>query len=164
MKYSKFLLSKIEKNFLFHFNFKGGRNFSGRICVFHRGGPRFTNYRFIDFFRRINSFGVVVKIFKDISRTAFVGTVLYFNGLIANILTAEDCRVGNIIFSGFFLKEDIPYALGYSLPLAKLPMFSLLYNIELKSCRGSKYARAAGVSALCISKVGDRCWLKLNSG
>ena len=164
MKYSKFLISKSNKNFLFHFNTSGGRNFSGRICVFHRGGGSFTHYRFIDFFRRINCFGFIVKIFKDISRTAFVGTVLYFNGLITNMLTPEDCRVGHMIFSGFEIKKDSTLAVGYTLPLATLPLFSLLYNIETKVFGGSKYARSAGVSALCISRVNNLCLLKLNSG
>jgi len=165
LKYSKFFFFRLNKNFLFRFNEKGGRNFLGRICVFHRGGSIFANYRFLDFFHCINSFGYILKIFKENVRTALLGVVLYFNGLITHIIIAEGVKLGALFFSGrLFNKNSFPLAYGFTLPLVLLPMFSLLYGIELVPYKGAKYMRAAGTSALCISHLANHCFLKLNSG
>lgn len=71
-----------------------GRNFLGRICVFHQGGGRFSLYRVIDFYRRLNTFGRVIRIFKDSFRSAFVATILYMNGLVASVVSVEHLTLG----------------------------------------------------------------------
>ena len=165
MNYSKFFFNLVSKKFLFRFPSKGGRNFLGRICVFHRGGGKPRNYNYVDFFKRINSYGYIIKIFKENTRTAFMALIIYFNGLISQVILTSGLRIGSLIFSGSLLPSvDSQLGLGYSLPLRMLPMFSLLSNIEVIPYQGSRYVRAAGTSALCISQHSQHCLLKLKSG
>jgi large subunit ribosomal protein L2 len=163
MPFNKFFFQKSRKKFLFHFNRKGGRNFLGRICVFHRGGGVFTNYRFIDFFRRLNTFAYVLRIFKDAFHTTFISNLLYFNGLAGLALAAEGQQVGSIIFSGEPTKIEILLS-GYSLPLRCIPLFSLVFNVELTSAKGGQYARAAGTGTFAVSKLKNYFTLKMSSG
>src|ERR1044072_672500 len=164
MKYSRFFFPKARKHFSFHFNRKGCRNFLVRICVFHRGGANFTNYSFIDFSRCINSFGYLLKIFKELSRSALIGTILYFNGLVSNFILPEGVNVGALLFSGQNSLVKKALGPGYTLPLGLLPLFSLFYNVALTPRGKGKYARAAGTSAFCISSTAKHCQLKLLSG
>jgi len=166
MRYARFFFKQLEKNFLFRFAASGGRNFLGRICVFHRGGGNFSFSRSLDIFRRINCFGYILKTFKEPKRTAFVGLLLYFNSLVSYVLLAEDVRPGSLLFSGIAppKSKDFALASGFSLSLIALPMFSLIHNIEFIPFKGSKYVRAAGTSALCIAHLNNHCKLKLSSG
>lgn len=165
MIYNKFFFRKSNKNFLFHFNRKGGRNFLGRVCVFHRGGGAFTNYRFMDFFRRLNTFAYVLRIFRDSFHSTFVSNLLYFNGLVGLMLAAEGVQVGSVIFSGQPLAlETLALTAGHSLPLKCIPLFSLVYNVELVSANGGQYARAAGASTFAVSQLKDHFILKMTSG
>jgi len=90
---------------------------------------------------------------------------LYFNGLASYALIAEDLNVGALIFSGYESNASaIKLALGCTLPLHSLPLFSLLYNVAFAPAQNGKYARAAGTSTFCTSQLNKYCKLKLNSG
>jgi large subunit ribosomal protein L2 len=167
MNYSKFFFNLVDKRFLFRFPSKGGRNFLGRVCVFHRGGGKLHNYSHLDFFKRINSFGYIIKIFKNNKRTALMALIIYFNGLISQSILTGGLRVGSLIFSGDALSSregQTKFGLGYNLPLHLLPMFSLISNLELTPYKGCRYVRAAGTNAVCISQTLSHCLLKLRSG
>lgn len=71
------LYSYLSKNLKIGTSFLAGRNFSGNICVHNRSGGVKRNYCLIDFYRRINAFGLVYKIIKDLNRTAYIGAIIY---------------------------------------------------------------------------------------
>jgi large subunit ribosomal protein L2 len=79
---------------------RSGRNFLGRICVKGRGNGNKRMYRFIDFYRRINQFGYVLKILYDCNRTSFIALVIYQNGLNSFIIATENLKINDFIYSG----------------------------------------------------------------
>lgn len=141
-----------------------GRNFAGRICVFHRGAGLKYQYRVVDFKRRLNLFGVVWKIVSDPNRTATLGLVLYSNGFFSYIILSEGVGPRYELFSGDSLNESLVYNPGYSVQLLYLPTFAKVNNIELLANRGATLCRAAGARALIIVKRKNHVVLKLNSG
>jgi len=147
------LFSFLNKNFKIGFSFMSGRNFTGRICVHNRSAGLKRNYYLIDFFRRINSFGIIYKIIKDLNRTAFLGAIIYENGLFSNIIISDGLKIGDKIYSGSRInfKHMIMHN-GYALPLYLINLFSIINNVELYPYRGSSLSRSAGSSALLISK------------
>jgi large subunit ribosomal protein L2 len=78
----------------------GGRNFLGKVCIKGRGGGNKNNYRLIDFYRRVNVFGKVLKLLYDCNRTAHIALVLYKNGLNSFIIATENIKLNDPIFSG----------------------------------------------------------------
>jgi len=89
----------ITKKLRIGFQFGVGRSF-GRISVFHRGGRLRKSFIFVDFFRRINSFGFIFKIIKTSLFTSFLGLIIYENGLTNYIILSENSKVNNLLFSG----------------------------------------------------------------
>ena len=133
---------------------KSGRNFSGRICVFHRGGGNKKNYLLIDFKRRLNQLGTVYNILYDSNRTSFVGLIFYDNGYFSNIILSSSVSISNKIFSG-----DIPQATlkkGDAALLSYISLFTTVNNVELKPFFGASLARSAGVGAIIISRINDK--------
>lgn len=141
---------------------KSGRNFSGRICIFHRGGGNKKNYLLIDFKRRLNQLGTVYNILYDSNRTSFVGLIFYDNGYFSNIILSSSVSISNKIFSGD--KPQTSLNKGDAILLSYISLFTTINNVELKPFFGSSLARSAGVGAIIISRVNDKVWLKLNSG
>lgn len=86
----------------------GGRNTTGRITAFHRGGGSKRRHRLVDFHRRVNSCGYVLRIEVDPNRSAKICLLFYLNGLLSYILAPEALKVGTRIFSG----DDQRYALS----------------------------------------------------
>jgi large subunit ribosomal protein L2 len=144
----------------------GGRNFLGRICIKGKGLCNSSSkkiYRYLDFYRRINKIGVLLKILYDPNRTGKIGLVLYENGLSAFILLQKGINLFNILYSGdFFFNNNIRK--GDSLLINSIPLFSVVSNIENKPFKGGNICRAANVSGLLISKDRYNVMLKLNSG
>ena len=184
MQANKYLFKKLLYHFTIGCTSMAGRNHLGRICVFHKGGGNKRKYRYIDFFRRVNDFGIIVKIFKDSFRTAFTAFVLYRNGLFAHIVMAEGLDQGSYVYSGYTLPvipkidrnaddeetrhilklERSLYGSGSALPIRHLTLFTKVNNVELYPHSGSVLCRSAGVSALYIGYEAGRSLLKLNSG
>jgi len=144
--------------------FVGGRNFTGHICMHHRSGGVKRNYCLIDFYRRINSFGIIYKIIKDLNRTAFLGSIVYENGLFSFIILSEGLKVGDKIYSGSKKKFRDKVKIGFALPLNIVNLFTIVNNVEYRSYTGSKFSRAAGTSSLLIGKRKDIIILKFRSG
>lgn len=134
----------------------------GRICVYHRGGGNKKIYTHVDFFRRLNQYGTILKIFKDSFRTGFLAFVFYDNGLSSFILLTEGLKIGDRFFSGFFFQQM--YNNGSTFLVKNVGLFTNVHSLELFPLSGAKLCRAAGTNALLISKDIDKVCLKLSSG
>lgn len=122
---------------------------------------------FIDNFRRVNSFGYIIKILKTPFYTSFLGLVVFQNGLSSYILLADNLYVGSRIFCGALLRHDKLneiVSIGSSVPLLYTELFSLVSNIELIPYFGGLLARAAGSSVIVTAKLDDKILLKSKSG
>jgi large subunit ribosomal protein L2 len=140
---------------------KGGRNFLGRICVRGRGGKKKRIYKFIDFFRRVNLFGVVLKILYDCNRTCLLALIMYKNGVFSFIPATENLNINDLIYSGVNpIKDPL---IGWACPVKDINLFTIINNIELIPFKGSKIVRAAGTGSLLIGKIKEKVLIKLNS-
>lgn len=151
-----------EKSLLQRLTSKAGRNVYGRITMRHQGGGHKRMYRLIDFKR--NEFdgltGKVMAIEYDPNRTSRIALVQYPNGVKRYILAPVGLNVGGVIVSG--TAADIK--VGNTLPLANIPVGTLVHNIELRPGRGGQLVRSAGASAQIMAKEGGFALLRLPSG
>jgi len=139
----------------------GGRNVYGRITVRHRGGGATRKYRIIDFKRDKDGINAkVAAIEYDPNRTANIALLYYVDGEKRYILAPVDLKVGDIVESG----PDADIKPGNALPLANIPVGTMIYNIELKPGKGGQLVRAAGNSAQLMAKEGDYAQVRLPSG
>jgi len=97
---SFFIFLQNRRIFRRHFFLAAGRNFLGRICVYHQGSGDKHNYLIIDRFRKLNVYGFVLRILDDFFRSSYIGLVMYFNGIFSFILLSEGVIKNAIIFSG----------------------------------------------------------------
>jgi large subunit ribosomal protein L2 len=147
----KFFFFKVKKKFSIGLHSFGGRNFLGRVCVYHRGGGNKLKYKLIDRYRRLDQSAYVYKVFKQPSFTAFVGMVIYDNGLISFILLSHGLARGSKIFSGGSYIEKKNFSIGSSSLVKFFGLFSVINSIELFPFSGFKLVRAAGSSAYIIN-------------
>ena len=150
-----------EKSLTSSLNKSSGRNSHGRITSFNRGGGHKKLYRKIDFKR--NKYDIpakVVSIEYDPYRSARIALLHYKDGEKRYILATEGLKVGDTVVSG--PKSEI--SPGNSLPIEKIPVGTVIHNIELKPGGGAKLVRSAGGSAQINAKEGDYAQIKLSSG
>lgn len=153
--------SKPEKNLTSPLKKSGGRNNRGRITCRHRGGGHKRKYRLIDFRRaRRDGAAKVIAIEYDPNRTARIALIEYKDGQKSYILAPRNLEVGNAVQSG----EGSPLKPGNAMPLAEIPISSLVHNIELTPGKGGQMARSAGQSATLASKEDKYAILRLPSG
>lgn len=164
LKLYKFIFNKSLKNFSFGFVVSSGRNFLGRICVQHQGGSSKIKYILIDRFRHLNQFGYIIRIIRDINRSAYIGLVFYDNGLSSFILLSEGLLKGSRIFSGDLKLYYNSMRIGSTQKLLDIGLFENINAIELFPFSGIKLARSAGTFSKIISKSNEKSVLKLNSG
>ena len=139
----------------------GGRNSSGHLTTRYRGGGHKRRYRVIDFKR--NNFGVpaVVKSIEyDPNRTARIALLYYVDGAKAYIVAPNGLEVGQHVVSG----PDAAPEVGNALPLIKIPVGTVVHNIELRPGQGAMMARSAGTFAQIVSRDGNYVVVKLPSG
>lgn len=143
-----------------------GRNHLGRICVFHRGAGDLRLYRPVDFYRRLNLFGHILRLSSHTFRTTFVALILYSNGLLSSILSVEGLQLGSTIFSGFCLPDDSAkvFQKGSALPLQHIHLFSLVSAVASVPGQAAKFFRSAGVSSLFVAREQNVATLKCSSG
>lgn len=156
-------LSKVEpeKSLLQPLSKNGGRNSYGRITVRHQGGGNRQKYRVIDFKRDKDGIKAkVATIEYDPNRTANIALLNYVDGEKRYILAPVGLKVGDIVESG----ESADIRSGNALPLANIPVGSLIHNIELKPGKGGQMVRAAGNSAQLMAKEGEYAQVRLPSG
>ena len=152
-KPEKSLVESLKKN--------GGRNFQGRLTVRHQGGGHKRLYRVIDFKR--NKDGVparVATIEYDPNRSARIALLNYFDGEKRYILAPDGLKVGDQIVSG----PEADIKVGNALPLANIPLGTLVHNIEMKIGKGGQMVRSAGAAAQLMAKEGNYALLRMPSG
>jgi len=140
---------------------KAGRNHRGKITVRQRGGGHKRLYRIIDFKR--DKFGVparVASIEYDPNRSARIALVVYVDGAKRYILAPLGLNVGDAVQSG----PTADIRVGNALPLHRIPLGTVVHNVELQPGRGGQMARSAGTSAQLMAKEGDYATLRLPSG
>jgi large subunit ribosomal protein L2 len=139
----------------------GGRNNHGRTTSFFRGGGHKQSYRFVDFKRRkFDVPATVERLEYDPNRTAFIALIKYQDGELSYILAPQRLRVGDSVVAG--AKVDIKP--GNAMPLAAIPVGTIIHNIEMKNGAGGKIARAAGNYAQLVGKDSGYAQIKLMSG
>lgn len=143
-----------------------GRNFSGKICVHGRGGGNKRNYIYIDFLRRINKKGVIIKIMQDLNRSALIGMVIYDNALLAFNIICAKTLIGDEFYSGIPLIEK-KYGISeknWAIPVKYINLFTIVSNIELVPYKGAVLLRSAGNGGVLIKKEKKNILVKLTSG
>jgi len=153
--------SKPEKSLLAPLKKSGGRNNKGRITSRRRGGGHKRRYRVIDFKRRKHGVpSKVAAVEYDPNRSARIALLHYVDGEKCYILAPNDLKVGDAVEAG--PQADIKP--GNALPMDKIPLGTMVHNIELVSGKGGQMARSAGAFAQLMAKDGDYATLKLPSG
>ena len=139
-----------------------GRNNQGKITVRHQGGANRRKYRIIDFKRNSKDGipAVVKSIEYDPNRTANIALICYADGEKAYILAPEGLKVGMKIMNG----ADAEVRPGNCLPLANIPVGTMIHNIELYPGKGGQLVRSAGNAAQLMAKEGKYATLRLPSG
>lgn len=138
-----------------------GRNVRGKITVRHRGGGYRPKYRIIDFKRNKDGIpGKVTAIEYDPNRSANIALICYADGVKKYIIAPNKLFVGDLIESG----ADSDIKVGNSLPLANIPVGTIVHNIELKPGKGAQMVRSAGNGAQLMAKEGDYAQVRLPSG
>ena len=149
-----------EKKLLTVLAKKAGRNSYGRITVRHRGGGNKIKYRIIDFKRQIEGPAKVIGVEYDPNRTAYIALVEYENGTRTYIVAPAGLTDGDIIESG--ANADIK--IGNTLPIANIPVGTLINNIELYPGKGGQLVRSAGTFAQLMAKENGKAQVRLPSG
>jgi len=138
-----------------------GRNNSGKITVFHKGGGHKKKYRFIEFNRIKDSNGILISIEYDPNRNAFIGGVYdikykrYFY-----ILLPKKSQIGDIINSGQLSEVK----LGHSLFLRNIPVGSFIHNVSINLSKKGSISRSAGTYSTLIEKTKTYCKIMVSSG
>ena len=153
--------SKPEKSLTVTLKKHSGRNSRGKITVRHRGGGYRPKYRIIDFKRNKDGVpGTVSTIEYDPNRSANIALITYADGEKRYIIAPNKLEVGAKIESG--PAADIQ--IGNALPLANIPVGTIIHNVELKPGKGGQLVRAAGNGAQLMAKEGDYAQVRLPSG
>lgn len=140
----------------------GGRNNRGRITSFHRGGGHKRTYRLVDFKRvKFDVVGTIERLEYDPNRTAWIALVKYEDGELAYIVAPQRLSAGDKVISSMSTVDVKP---GNTMPLERMPVGTIVHNIELKPRKGGQVARSAGAYAQYVGR--DQGWaiLRLNSG
>ena len=138
-----------------------GRNNQGKITVRHHGGGNRQKYRIIDFKRRKDDIPAkVIGIEYDPNRTANIALICYADGTKSYILAPQGLTDGMTVMSG----ENAEVRVGNCLPLANIPIGTMVHNIELYPGKGGQMVRAAGNAAQLMAKEGKYATLRLPSG
>ena len=150
-----------ERSLVTDLRHKAGRNNQGKITVRHQGGGARRKYRIIDFKRQKDGIPATVKAIEyDPNRTCFIALLVYADGEKRYILAPLGLKVGDTVMSGS--TADIKP--GNCLPIANIPLGTLIHNIEIKIGRGGQMVRSAGTAAQVMAKEGEYAQIRLPSG
>ena len=153
--------AKPERSLLETLKKNSGRNSYGRITVRHRGGGNKRKYRVIDFRRdKLDMPAVVQRLEYDPNRSAFIALVKYEDGELRYVLAPVGLKAGDTILAS--AAADIKP--GNCLPLANIPVGTIIHNIELQPGYGAQLVRSAGVAAQLLAKEGELAQVRLPSG
>ncbi|HKH82022.1 MAG TPA: 50S ribosomal protein L2 [Methylovirgula sp.] len=139
----------------------GGRNNLGRITVRFRGGGHKQSYRVIDFKRRkVDVPAKVERIEYDPNRTSFIALIRYADDELAYIIAPQRLAVGDEVISG----QQVDVKPGNAMPMANMPVGTIVHNVEMKIGKGAAMVRAAGTYAQIVGRDQGYVILRLNSG
>ncbi|QCI26924.1 50S ribosomal protein L2 [Buchnera aphidicola (Thelaxes californica)] len=142
-------------------NRSGGRNNRGRITTRHIGKGHKQLYRSIDFKRnKDNIYAHIERLEYDPNRSANIALILYQDGFRSYILAPKNIKVGDKIISG----ENAEIKLGNTLPMFKIPIGSIIHNIEIRPGKGGQMVRSAGSYAQLIARESHYVSVRLRSG
>ena len=142
-------------------NKSGGRNNYGRTTSFFRGGGHKQSYRHVDFKRRkFDVPATVERLEYDPNRSAFIALVKYDDGELSYIIAPQRLRAGDKVVAG----QRVDIKPGNAMPMAAIPVGTIIHNIEMKIGAGGKMARAAGTFAQLVGKDAGYAQVKLQSG
>ena len=159
--FSEITTSKPEKSLVEGLTKSGGRNARGRKTARHRGGGAKRLYRKIDFKRRKDGIPArVASIEYDPNRTSYIALLHYTDGEKRYILAPSRLKVGMTVSSG----DDAPIDVGNALPLARIPVGTVVHNVELQPGRGGQLGRSAGIGIQLMAKDAGMATLRLASG
>jgi large subunit ribosomal protein L2 len=140
---------------------KGGRNNHGRITARRRGGGHKRLYRTIDFRRdKVDVPGKVVRLEYDPNRTAFIALIEYEDEEVRYILAPQRLAVGDTVQAG----ERADIRPGNAMPLANIPVGTIVHNVEMKPGKGGQMARSAGTYVQLVGRDAGNALLRLSSG
>jgi large subunit ribosomal protein L2 len=152
---------KPEKSLTEGLSKKGGRNNTGRITARRRGGGHKRRYRMIDFKRtKFDVPATVERIEHDPNRSAFIALIKYDDGEKAYIIAPQRLAPGDSVISG----KNVDIKPGNVLPMANIPVGTIIHNVELKIGGGAQIARSAGTYVQLIGKDQGYAQLRMNSG
>ena len=152
---------KPEKSLTVTLKKHSGRNVRGKITVRHRGGGYRPKYRIIDFKRQKDDIPATVKTIEyDPNRTANIALLVYADGEKRYIIAPNGLKVGDVVESG----PNADIKPGNALPIANIPLGTIIHNIELKPGKGGQLVRAAGNGAQLMAKEGEYAQVRLPSG
>ena len=138
-----------------------GRNSYGRITVRHHGGGNKRKYRIIDFKRqKVDMFATVERLEYDPNRSAFIALIKYEDGELSYILAPNGLKAGDKVISS--TAADIKP--GNCLPIANIPVGTVIHNVELQPGYGAQLVRSAGTAAQLMAKEGELAQVRLPSG
>jgi len=153
--------TKPERSLLVPKRNTGGRNMYGRVTVRHRGGGHRRHIRLVDFKRDKRGIPArVAAIEYDPNRTARLALLHYKDGEKRYIIAPLGLRVNDVVMAG----PGAEIRPGHSMPIAKIPIGTVVHNIELHEGRGGQIVRAAGGAAQIMAKEGDYAQIRLPSG
>jgi large subunit ribosomal protein L2 len=139
----------------------GGRNNHGRTTSFFRGGGHKQSYRLVDFKRRkFDVAATVERLEYDPNRSAFIALIKYDDNELSYILAPQRLRVGDKVVAG----QRVDIKPGNAMPMAAIPVGTIIHNVEMKQGAGGKMARAAGTYAQLVGKDAGYAQVKLQSG
>jgi large subunit ribosomal protein L2 len=142
-------------------NKSGGRSNTGRTTAYRVGGGHKRSYRLVDFKRTKHDIAATVERLEyDPNRTAFIALIKYTDGQQSYILAPQRLNVGDSVISGS--KVDVKP--GNAMPLANMPIGTIVHNVEMKIGKGGQIARAAGTYVQLVGRDQGYAILRLNSG
>jgi large subunit ribosomal protein L2 len=152
---------KPEKSLLLPLKRSGGRNCYGRVTARHIGGGHKKMYRIIDLKRDKRDIpATVATIEYDPNRSSRIALLHYKDGEKRYILAPKDLAVGDVVMAG----EEAEFRMGNALPIRRIPIGTLIHNVELKQGKGGQIVRSAGSFAQIMAKEGSYAQLRLPSG
>ena len=148
----KSLLAKKKKH--------AGRNSYGKITVRHHGGGNKLKYRIIDFKRQDTEAAKVIGVEYDPNRTAYIALLENESGKRSYVVAPVGVTDGDVLYSG----ADADIKPGNTLPIANIPVGTIIHNIELYPGKGAQLVRSAGAAAQLMAKENGVAQVRLPSG
>lgn len=153
---------KPEKSLTVGLSKKGGRNNTGRITMRRKGGGAKRLYRIVDFKRtKFDVSATVLRLEYDPNRTAFIALIEYVDGEKSYIIAPQRISEGDTVISSLSGADIKP---GNAMPLRKIPVGTVIHNLEMKPRKGAQIARSAGGYAQLVGRDGGYAQVRLKSG